>query len=216
MSGIADIVQQHLTPDIINQISTAIGADPATTQQAIDSAIPAIVGGMANHAATPGGSAEIQAAANDHAGILGQLGGMLGGGGIGGGLLGNLAGMVEGAGSSGSAGASGGLGGILGGLGGMLGGGAAGGILGNILGGSHSAVTDGVSQSSGLDRQKTTRLLMILAPIVLAAVAHYRSSAGASAAPVGDVLQQEAEAHASSPRYGGLLGGILNKATGQS
>lgn len=215
MSGIADIVQQHLTPDIINQISHAIGEDPATTQQAIDSAIPAIVGGMANHAATPGGSAEIQAAADDHAGILGQLGGMLGGGG-GGGLLGSLAGMVEGSGSSGSAGGSGGLGGMLGGLGGILGSGAAGGILGNILGGSHSAVTDGVSQASGLDRQKTMRLLMILAPIVLAAVAHHRSSAGASAAPVGDVLQQEAQAHAASPRYGGILGGILNKATGQA
>ncbi|MEO7368830.1 MAG: DUF937 domain-containing protein [Gemmatimonadaceae bacterium] len=212
MSGIADIVQQHLTPDIINQISHAIGADPATTQQAIDSAIPAIVGGMANHAATPGGSAAIQAAADDHAGILGQLGGMLGGEGIGGGLLGNLASMVEGAGSSNSAG-SGGLGGMFGG---MLGGGAAGGILGNILGGSHSAVTDGVSQASGLDKQKTMRLLMILAPIVLAAVARHRNSAGASAAPVGDVLQQEAEVHASNPRYGGILGGILNKATGQA
>lgn len=215
MSGIADIVQQHLTPDIINQISNAIGADPATTQQAIDSAIPAIVGGMANHAATADGSAAIQAAADDHAGILGQLGGMLGGAGGGGGLLGNLAGMVEGAGASNSAG-SGGLGGMLGGLGGMLGGSGAGGILGSILGGSHSAVTDGVSQASGLDRQKTMRLLMILAPIVLAAVARHRSTAGASAAPVGDVLQQEAQAHASNPRYGGILGGILNKATGQS
>ena len=142
MSGIADIIQQHLTPETINQISNAIGADPATTQQAIDSAIPAIIGGMANHAATPDGSATIQAAADQHAGILGQLGGMLGGGG-GGGLLGNLAGMVEGAGSSGgSAGGSGGLGGMLGGLGGMLGGAGAGGILGSILGGSHSAVTD--------------------------------------------------------------------------
>lgn len=214
MSGIADIVQQHLTPDTINQISQAIGADPATTQQAIDSAIPAIVGGMANHAATPDGSAAIQAAADNHAGILGQLGGMLGGGG-GGGLLGNLAGMVEGGGASGSAG-SGGLGGMLGGLGGMLGGSGAGGILGSILGSSHSAVTDGVSQASGLDKQKTMRLLMILAPIVLAAVAHHRSTAGASAAPVGDVLQQEAQAHASNPRYGGILGGILNKATGQA
>ncbi len=180
MSGIADIVKQHLTPDTINQISQAIGADPATTQQAIDLAIPAIVGGMANHAATADGSAEIQAAADDHAGILGQLGGMLGG------------------------------------LGGMLGGSGAGGILGSILGSSHSAVTDGVSQASGLDKQKTMRLLMILAPIVLAAVARHRSTAGASAAPVGDVLQQEAQAHASNPRYGGILGGILNKATGQA
>ena len=191
MSGITDLVQQQLTPERISQISQTIGADPATTQQAVDAALPMIVGGMASHAATPDGAAAIQTEADNHAGILGQLGGMLGG--------------------------AGGSGGLLGSLGGMLGGGAAGGILGNILGGSHAAVTDGVAQSSGLDRQKTTQLLMILAPIVLAAVAHHRSTAGASGAPVGDVLQQEAQSHmTNSPHYGGILGSILNKATGQS
>ena len=211
MSGIADIVQQHLTPETINQISAAIGADPATTQQAVDAAVPMIVGGMAAHAATPAGADSIQAEADNHSGILGQLGGMLGGAGGAGGILGGLAGMMEGGGSGG------GGGGGMGGLGGMLGSVAAGGILGKVLGGNHAAVTDGVTQATGLDRQKATKLLMILAPIVLAAIAHHRSSAGAAAAPVGDVLQQEAEQHvANSPHYGGILGGILNKATGQS
>jgi hypothetical protein len=207
MSGITDIVQQHLTPDAINQISAAIGADPATTQQAVDAAVPMIVGGMANHAATPAGAATIQNEAENHAGILGQLGGMLGGAGGAGGILGGLAGMMEG---------SGGSGGLGGGLGGMLGSAAAGGILGKVLGSSHGDVTDGVTQASGLDRQKATKLLMILAPIVLAAIAHHRSTANASPGQVGDVLQQEAQAQVSSHRYGGILGGILNKATGQA
>src|SRR3954471_3860265 len=123
MSGITDIVQQHLTPDTINQISSAIGADPATTQQAVDAAVPMILGGMANHAATPAGAATIQNEAENHAGILGQLGGMLGGAGGAGGILGGLAGMMEGGSSGGS-----------GGLGGMLGSAAAGGILGKVLG----------------------------------------------------------------------------------
>lgn len=215
MSGITDLVQQQLTPDRINEISSAIGADPATTQQAVSAAIPMIVGGMAAHAATPAGAATIENESANNAGILGQLGGMMSGSGGGGGLLGGLAGMVEGAGGSG------GLGGMLGGsggggLGGMLGSAAAGGILGKIFGGNHAAVTDGVTQASGLDTAKTTKLLMILAPIVLAAVAHHRSTAAASGADVGSVLQQEAQAHVSNPRYGGILGGILNKATGQA
>jgi hypothetical protein len=215
MSGITDMVQQHLTPETVNQISAAIGADPATTQQAIDAAVPMIVGGMANHAATPAGAAAIQNEAENHAGILGQLGGMLGGGGGGGGLLGSLAGMVEGSGGSG------GLGGMLGGgsgggLGGMLGSAAAGGILGKVLGSSHADVTNGVTQASGLDTAKAGKLLLILAPIVLAAIAHHRSTANASPGQVGDVLQQEAQAQASSHQFGGILGGILNKATGQA
>ena len=208
MSGIADIVQQHLTPETINQISAAIGADPATTQQAVNAAVPMIVGGMAAHASTPAGADSIQAEADNHAGILGQLGGMLGGAGGAGGILGGLAGMMEGQGGSGG-------GGGLGGLGGILGSAAAGGILGKVLGGNHDAVTDGVTQATGLDRAKATKLLMILAPIVLAAIAHHRSTT-ASSTPVGDVLQQEAQAHTSNPHYGGILGGILNKATGQS
>jgi Bacterial protein of unknown function (DUF937). len=81
MSGITDLVQQQLTPERINEISSAIGADPATTQQAVSAAVPMIVGGMAAHAATPGGAAAIENESANHAGILGQLGGMLGGGG---------------------------------------------------------------------------------------------------------------------------------------
>ncbi len=205
MSGITDIVQQHLTPATIDQISQAIGVDSATAQQAVDAAVPMIVGGMANHAATPAGAATIQNEAENNAGILGQLGGMLGGAGGSGGLLGGLAGMM-----------GGGEGGGGGGLGGILGSAAAGGILGKVLGSSHNDVTNGVTQATGLDTQKATKLLMILAPIVLAAIAHHRSTANASPGHVGDVLQQEAQTQAQSHRYGGILGGILNKATGQT
>jgi hypothetical protein len=108
---------------------------------------------------------------------------------------------------------------VLGGLGGMMSGGAGGGIggiLGNILGGHESTVQDGVTQASGLDPQKTKRLLMILGPIVLAAIAHHRSQTGASASQVSNDLQREAQQHTNNPHFGGLLGGILNKAMGQS
>jgi hypothetical protein len=193
MSGIQDLIQSQLTPDKINQISSAIGADPATTQQAVNAAVPMMMGGMAQHAATPAGASAIEAAAGQHAGMLDGLGGMLGGAG---------------------------LDGVLGGLGGMLGGaagaGGIGGILGSILGSSHSQVQDGVTQASGLDRQKTAKLLMMLAPIVLAAIAHHKQTTNATPTQISSDLQREAQVHAQHPQFGGILGGILNKATGQA
>jgi hypothetical protein len=104
---------------------------------------------------------------------------------------------------------------MLGGLGGMMAGGA-GGILGNILGSHHSTVENGVSQASGLDKAKAAKLLMILAPIVLGAIAHHRKQTGASPTQITNDLQREAQAHASHPQFGGILGSILNKATGQA
>jgi hypothetical protein len=187
MSGIQDIIQQQLTPDTISQISQAIGADPATTQQAVAAAVPMLMGGMAAHATTADGVQAIDAAATDHAGILDSLGGMFGN--------------------------SGGLGGVLGGLGGMMAGGT-GGILGDILGSNHSAVQDGVTQASGLDKAKAGKLLMILAPIVLGAIAHHRSQTGASPVQVTNDLQREAKSHAAHSQFGGILGSILNEATG--
>ena len=192
--AIEDTIRQQLSPELIANISQQIGADPATTQQAVNAAVPMLMGGMAAHTATPAGAESLEAAASESGGMLDSLGGMLGG-----------------------AGGAGGLGGVLGGLGGMLGGsGGAGGILGSILGGRHADVEDGVSQASGLDRAKTGKLLMMLAPIVLAAIARHRSQTGATPSQVSNDLQREAEQHASHPQFGGILGSILNKATGQS
>jgi hypothetical protein len=151
MSGLMDLIQQHITPETVNRISREIGEDPATTQQAISAAIPHLAsaaeqqdGLVAGGEATPS---------------------MLGG-------LGGLGGMM-----SGGAAGSGGAGGMLDGLAGMMGGGV-GDVLGNILGGKHADVQDGVSKQTGLDPQKTGRILMMLAPIVLQALAAYRQRGG--------------------------------------
>lgn len=155
--SLLDLIQQQLGPQEVQQISQQVGADPATTEQAVHAALPMMLGGMAQGAREPQG-------ANALAGILG------GGGG------------------------GGGLGGLLGGLGGMLGGGASGGgaggmdmggILGSILGRSQPAVHDGVQQASGLNSDQTKKLLMILAPIVLAAIMKSRQSRTADGAVAG-------------------------------
>jgi hypothetical protein len=186
MAGIEEIIRQQLSAERINEISQSIGADPATTRQAVDAAVPMLMGGMANRAASPGGAETINKAATQQGGMLDDIGGMLGG--------------------------AGGLGGVLGG---MLGGAAGGGILGDLLGSKQADVEDGVTQASGLDRAKSGKLLMVLAPIVLAAIARHRSQSGSADTEVSTELQREADQHTSDPKIGGILGSILDKATGQ-
>jgi hypothetical protein len=90
-----------------------------------------------------------------------------------------------------------------------------GGLLGRILGMHRDTVTDGVQQASGLDADKTKRLLLMLSPILLGVLAR-RQFGGANAATkspgaLSGTLQQEAQTAAqSAPHVGGLLGKLLN------
>ena len=185
--SLLDIVQQHLGPEQIQQISQHLGTDPVTTSNAIQAALPMIVGGMAHTVQQPGGAAAIQGAVDDHGagGILGMLGG-----------LGGLAGMLVAAAS---------------------GGGGGGGLLGSILGQHTATVQNGVQTASGLDASKVKELLAILAPIVMAALAQHAASQPSSgnSGGLGSILQQAAAAaqnnSAGSSQVGGVLGQILGK-----
>ena len=66
-----------------------------------------------------------------------------------------------------------------------------GGILGHIFGQRQAPVEQGVAKATGLDAQKAGKLLMILAPIVMAALARARTGQGATNASAGSVLQRE-------------------------
>ena len=187
MSGILDTVQQQLSPDTVNQISQQLGVDPATTQQAITAALPVVLGGMASHADDPAAAAAIHDEADNHAGLLGGLGNLI----------------------------PGGAGGMLGGLASAVGAGGLGSVLGSVLGPKNTQVQDGVSKASGLDPQRAKQLMMILVPIVLAAIAHHKRSAGLAPSEVGPTLQEQArtaqaEAERQAPHMGGLLGGIMS------
>lgn len=176
--SLLDLVQQQLGPSQIQQISQQLGADPHQTEEGIHAALPMLLGGMAGTARQPGGLGGITQA-------FGQVGGMGGGGGLGG-LLGGLLG----------GGAAGGLGGMLGGAGG---GGGLGGMLGGLLGNNEPAVQSGVQQASGLNGDQTKKLLMILAPIVIAALMQRRQQQRAPQMPQGGGL-------------GGMLGGAMGGA----
>ena len=226
--SLLDTVQQNLGRPQIDQIAQQIGADPATTENAVHAALPMLLGGMAANARQPDGASAIRGLAGQQQGLLDNLGGL-------GGILAAVTGGGGGAAAGAPAGGLGGLGGMLGGAlgGGGGGGGGLGGILGSILGRNEPAVESGVQQASGLNGDQTRRLLMILAPIVLAALANRRRQQQASAptatAPgagavdsdgdgIPDYLEQEAQqarvqAEKRSPQLGGILGSILNAAT---
>lgn len=81
---------------------------------------------------------------------------------------------------------------ILNDLVGMLGSGAAAsdgnGILGHILGGKREAVEQGVAQSSGLDLSAISKLLPMLAPIVMGALGKAKREQGLDASGVAAVV----------------------------
>ena len=108
-------------------------------------------------------------------------------------------------------------GGVLGNLTAAISGGGAqsGSILASILGGHHDTVQEGVGQSTGLKPDQSKRLLMMLAPIVLAVLARRHAGAAGSAGipgSIGGALQQEAQTaqQSGSPHVGGILGKILS------
>ena len=185
MSSIFDAVTQQLGGANLTQLSQQIGADEATTSNAVQAALPLLLSGLARNASSPNGAASLSSALNDHAdgGVLGNLGS----------LLGN---------PQGGAGAS---------------------ILGHIFGNKRDTVEQGVGQATGLNQPQIGKLLMVLAPVVMAMLArrHPQSAQQSptdgqtpSAAPestqrsLPDILAKEAqEATKKAPAgLGGLLG----------
>ena len=79
------------------------------------------------------------------------------------------------------------------------------GILGHIFGGQRQTVEQGVSQASGLDLSKVTKLLPILAPIVMAALAKRQRQANLDPTGLSGVLGAESQrARQAAPE--GILG----------
>jgi hypothetical protein len=103
----------------------------------------------------------------------------------------------------------------------MHGGAGGGGLIGRMLGNHHEQVQQSVSKASTLSPEKTGKLLMMLAPVVLMALARKHKQEGTAPTPqqLPQVLQQgqqqaAEEAVAQHPQLGGMLGGLLNKVLG--
>jgi hypothetical protein len=94
MSAI-DLLSQ-LDDEHINQISQQIGADPAQTRSAIQSASPMLLAGMAQTTQQPDGQAAVLSALDTHGGLLDNLRGMFNAGGAAdGGILDKILGQAR-------------------------------------------------------------------------------------------------------------------------
>ena len=181
MPSIFDSVTEQLSGPNLTQLSQQIGADEATTSQAVQAALPMLLGGLARNASNPDGAASLGNALNEHRDMQ---------------TLGGLLGNAES--------------------------GPGGGILGHIFGQKRATVESGVGQATGLQQHQVGKLLMVLAPIVMAALARRQQAhqeqevplpgapTPAQAGPGGlpDILKREAqEAQQRAPTgLGGLLG----------
>lgn len=79
MFSLQDLLGQQQGSQAVDQISQQVGAQPSLVNSAIQMALPAILGGLANNASTPQGAESLNnALERDHngGGILGNLGGL--------------------------------------------------------------------------------------------------------------------------------------------
>lgn len=97
--------------------------------------------------------------------------------------------------------------GLMGALSGLLGGS---GIVGHVLGQKQEPVAQQVAKGSGLDMGTVTKLLPILAPIVMKYLANQKQSRGLDASGLGAMLGQETQRVEQSGGPLGALGSLLD------
>lgn len=174
----ASLFQQLQQGQGLQQVSQQLGLDSSQATQAVGTALPLLLGAMGQNASEPQGAQSLlNALQRDH----------LGGGGGGGFDLGGI------------------LGAVMGGGGGNATNGA--GILGHVFGGQTSQAADALGQKTGLDSGTSSKLLAILAPIVMSFLAQRFAQSG-NAGQLSQALGQEAQ---QSGGIGSLLGGALDQ-----
>ncbi len=159
MFSLQDLLGQQQGTEAVDQISQNVGAEQSAVNTAIQAALPMILGGLANNAATPQGAESLNTALEqDHDGsILGNLGG--------------LGGMIFGGQEAAPPRQA-----------------DAGGILGHILGGNQAPVVQEVSNQSGLGGGQVAQILMMLAPIVMGYIGRQKQQQGVGADGLGGLL----------------------------
>jgi hypothetical protein len=84
------------------------------------------------------------------------------------------------------------------------------GILGHILGGNQSNVTDMLGKVTGLDKSQIGKLLISLAPMVLAALGKVRKEQGVNAGGIGDILSGSVKSQVNQNKEMDLLHRFLD------
>lgn len=161
MLSLQDLLGQQQGGEAIEQISQNVGADSSAVNTAIQAALPMLMGGLANNAATPEGAQSLNnALEQDHDGsILNNLGGL-------GSLI--FGGQQAQAPPPRQA--------------------DAGGILGHIFGSQQGQVAQQVSNQSGLNMGQVAQILMMLAPLVMGYLGRQKQQQGVGADGLGGLL----------------------------
>jgi hypothetical protein len=181
VSTLLDDLGARLQGNTLSQLSRQLGADEATTSRAISMALPMLVGGLANEAETPAGAQSLdKALEEDHDGSL----------------LDNVQALFGASSGAADVATPRALNGA--------------GILGHILGGKREPVQQGIGRATGLDTQQVGRLLMMLAPIVMAYLGRRKRQTGATASDIRSELQRERqEVERRAPDLGSILGQVF-------
>lgn len=185
MFSLQDLLGQQQGEEAVQQISQNVGADQSAVNSAIQMALPAILGGLAQNASTPQGAESLNnALERDHNGgildNLGGLGGMIFGGGGQQQQI-NPTPQVD-----------------------------AGGILGHIFGNRQGQVAEQVSQNTGLNMGQTAQILMMLAPIVMGYLGRQKQQQNLDPGGLSNWLGGQQEQIQQSPQ-GGFLNNILDR-----
>ena len=186
MFSLQDLLGQQQGSEAVDQISQQVGAQPSMVNTAIQAALPAILGSLANNASTPQGAESLDnALATDHdGGLLDNLG--------------SLGGMIFDQQTPTPRQAD------------------AGGILGHILGSNQGPVAQEVSNKSGLPLGQVAQILMMLAPIVMAYLGRQKQQQNVGAGGLGDLLGgllggQAAAAPSSGNPMGDIASSMLDR-----
>jgi hypothetical protein len=185
MASLLDDLTSQLQGNTLSQMSRQLGADEASTAQAISMALPMLIGGLANEAQTPDGAQSLsRALEEDHDGSL----------------LDNVSALF-GPGTTGAADVS-----VPRALNGA-------GILEHVLGRKREPVEQGIGRATGLNSQQIGRLLMMLAPLVMAYLGRRKRETGLGPSEIGTELQAERqEVERRAPGLGGILGQMFGGA----
>lgn len=191
--SLLSILQDRIDTATIQRMSDQIDAKPSTTRQAVDTALPILVGALARNANASSDAASLLAGAleRDHDGAM----------------LDNVSSVIDLAGktfsrssareSPGSRSSGSSLGGLLSAASSILGGSASkkavdgSGILSHVLGSRQSAVMTGIAKLTGLDQTQVQSLLVVLAPIVMSALAKQKQDENLDAQSLAQELSRE-------------------------
>ena len=182
MFSLENLLGEEQGSAAVEQISQTAGLDPSSTNSVIQTALPAILGGLANNTASPEGAESLNNALEQHhdGSLLDNLGG--------------LSSMIFGGAAEAppSPQADGG------------------GILGHIFGNAQGQVAQQVSNQTGISTGQVAQVLMMLAPIVMSYLGRQKQQQGVDAGGLGGLIGGLLGGQSSGAGVGGLATSMLD------